>query len=711
MAPVPRMRDLLRAAIRRPADEPCLVAPWCRDGETGELLTRSAWSLAAIALWRRNVSTKSLTIWFPAYFCDSALDPVRGVGASVVFYPIRRDSEPEVQAWAQLAQDFPPDVVVMVHYMGRPSSSSAEFARLCAESGAWLVEDAAHVLRPTSGVGSVGDFVLYSPHKHLPVPDGAILVRRPNGPSSRRAGAVPMGELPPAWKTLETHYARRSKSRTVEHGVWLAKRLLQRFGVRRSLSVSEIVESPTRIQPAELAPALSWSASSLPRRLLSSSRKQLGRVARLSRRNARLWESAIAVAADEGVITFENPREAEVWTPYQASVICTERAARKRFSAWRAQGIPVSTWPDLPPEVIRAPEAHAAAWYLQRTKLFLPVHESIQAQDILRAIARPAREVADAPDVRLEWEASGETAWDGWLKNVGASNLLQAWYYGEAKVAASRWKVRRGVFKVNAEPIAVVQVLTRRLGPLQVNRVNRGPLNLRSLSNTEQLGVLREIGRLGNALGGSILLIAPELKLTGANALALETLGFRLRHWRTCESVRLDLRRPAAELLAGFSGSWRSLAKDISRPERRGVTIAVETDQVAHTWMTARHEELMRERRFDGVPPDLLRHVCSAGREQVLVVRAVRDGEAIAGACIAIHGVAATYLSGWSSGSGRKMGAMQMVLWAVVDILRDRKAEWFDLGGIDDDLTPGISAFKRGMGGQPYELVGEYFKW
>jgi hypothetical protein len=33
------------------------------------------------------------------------------------------------------------------------------------------------------------------------------------------------------------------------------------------------------------------------------------------------------------------------------------------------------------------------------------------------------------------------------------------------------------------------------------------------------------------------------------------------------------------------------------------------------------------------------------------------------------------------------------------------------LGGIDEELTPGISAFKLGLGGEQYELVGEYWKW
>ena len=33
------------------------------------------------------------------------------------------------------------------------------------------------------------------------------------------------------------------------------------------------------------------------------------------------------------------------------------------------------------------------------------------------------------------------------------------------------------------------------------------------------------------------------------------------------------------------------------------------------------------------------------------------------------------------------------------------------LGGISQEHTPGITAFKLGLNGERYELVGEYWKW
>jgi dTDP-4-amino-4,6-dideoxygalactose transaminase len=56
-----------------------------------------------------------------------------------------------------------------------------ELSDLSKEYGAWFVEDCAHCLKAVSGVGEFGDFVLYSPHKLLAIPDGGLLVVRKEG--------------------------------------------------------------------------------------------------------------------------------------------------------------------------------------------------------------------------------------------------------------------------------------------------------------------------------------------------------------------------------------------------------------------------------------------------------------------------------------------------------------------------------------------------
>ena len=90
------------------------------------------------------------------------------------------------------------------------------------------------------------------------------------------------------------------------------------------------------------------------------------------------------------------------------------------------------------------------------------------------------------------------------------------------------------------------------------------------------------------------------------------------------------------------------------------------------------------------------------------MLRAHAETEAVAGILLVRHGDAATYLIGWNGDEGRKRKANNRLLWEAVGELSRRGVRWFDLGGIDERLTPGIAAFKRGMNGAEYRLAGEF---
>ena len=87
------------------------------------------------------------------------------------------------------------------------------------------------------------------------------------------------------------------------------------------------------------------------------------------------------------------------------------------------------------------------------------------------------------------------------------------------------------------------------------------------------------------------------------------------------------------------------------------------------------------------------------------------DGEPVAGVYLAFHGSAATYLLGWSGNQGRRSRASHYLLWHSIEYLKQLGLLGFDLGGIDASANPGIARFKLGIGGERYELVGEYCRW
>jgi hypothetical protein len=163
-------------------------------------------------------------------------------------------------------------------------------------------------------------------------------------------------------------------------------------------------------------------------------------------------------------------------------------------------------------------------------------------------------------------------------------------------------------------------------------------------------------------------------------------------------------------LRAGLDGKWRNL---LAFAEKSGLQLEIGSDDSTFEWMITRYRELMLEKNFHGPPTGLLKALRENldNKSQLLILRAVSDGEAVAGICLISHGATATYLLGWNGKRGRTLKANQFLLWHAVVHLKQLGLRWFDLGGINEERTPGIAAFKLGLNGQRYELVGEYWKW
>ena len=708
-APVPRFGRLARSIVRGSAVSDSIVAPWCRAGDVGGLLSRSAWSLAAIVQWRaQRAENRSVRVWVPDYFCNAALDPIRSLGVTPYFYPLDAQLAPATGQLRELAEAGAPDIVVLVHYFGRPAAALAT-RDLCARTGAWLVEDAAHVVRPVDGVGEHGDFVVYSPHKHLPIPDGAVLVVRKSGPARFDEAAIAHFGKPSTWADQLTSVAgqlgKTNGDSDREALLWLAKRCLQRLGVRRMPRVP-VPFSDTGWATGSVRVPTAPAASALARRLLATEATRLDRAAGDRRRNQARWDDIVcraATPADALAAPAERAADGE-WAPYLAAFSVNALVAQRVYAEWHQGGRPVTTWPDLPPEVLAAPDRHHRAHELRATRLFLPVHESVGGA-ALRRLA-PAKD-ADGAHYSVRWDESTDAQWEAWLAAAGRSNLLQSWSYGNAKAATSRWSVRRCVIERNGEPAAIAQTLQRAVLGARLVRINRGVVPIGQLHPTRQAGVWRALRR---AVAGprSLLSIAPELDSSGAALNLLDALGFRRRDVLPWRSAWVDLQIDEATLRKRLNGKWRNM---LNAAEREGLALDAGSDAQRLEWMLSRYRQLMTERHFSGPPIELVRALHLDAPSRLLVFRAMHNGEPVAGIAVATHGAAGTYLLGWNGDAGRALKANQFLLWHAMLHLKNQGSRWFDLGGIDEQGTPGISAFKLGVNGQPYELAGEYLAW
>jgi hypothetical protein len=202
--PIPDLAGLAAFFFAGTRDDDGLARPW-RQGEAGFVwYSRGAFALEALAAWwTRSRAGRAPSLWLPDYFCDQATGPARQAGARLVFYPLTESLEPSWEAAERLAAGTAPDLFVLVHFFGR-AADAARARAFCRRFGALLVEDAAHVMLPVPPIGAAGDFVLYSPYKTLPVPDGGLLAVRDGAALTqlRRLAADDARPPPSAWPSM-----------------------------------------------------------------------------------------------------------------------------------------------------------------------------------------------------------------------------------------------------------------------------------------------------------------------------------------------------------------------------------------------------------------------------------------------------------------------------------------------------------------------------
>ena len=116
----------------------------------------------------------------PAYHCISMLDPALALGAEISLYAMSSDLSPSPTALDAAVSRCRtlPRALLATHYFGRIQDFST-LRQWCDSHAVTLIEDCSHVLMDESwraaGAGNHGHFVVASPYKFFPSPDGGLL--------------------------------------------------------------------------------------------------------------------------------------------------------------------------------------------------------------------------------------------------------------------------------------------------------------------------------------------------------------------------------------------------------------------------------------------------------------------------------------------------------------------------------------------------------
>ena len=241
----------------------------------------------------------------------------------------------------------------------------------------------------------------------------------------------------------------------------------------------------------------------------------------------------------------------------------------------------------------------------------------------------------------------------------------------------------------DGQPRAQAQVVRRRLGPLTLTWMPRGPIWAPDLPAADRDAFL---GALRHALPGGLWLANAS---SAAEASHLASHGYRaLIPGQTL--AELDLRPPMPMRLAALHGKWRNRLR---HAQGAGLTLhETAFDPTRHHSLLTQEAAQQRARRYRALPPAFTLAYAAQNPGAAQVWSAEHKGQHVAHLLILTHGDTATYHIGWTGPEGRRLSAHTLLLWQAANTLAERGIARLDLGPADTTLSPGLARFKLGSG-------------
>ena len=304
---------------------------------------------------------------------------------------------------------------------------------------------------------------------------------------------------------------------------------------------------------------------------------------------------------------------------------------------------------------------------------------------------------------------------------------MQSWEWGAFKRETGAWEPLRLAFERRGQVVAMASLLTRKLGPLKVMYVSKGPaLDYADIELVEQ--ALNELEGRATGFGVAWLKIDPDvIAATGLPGSAddrsdergrsLERM-LRRRGWRYSDSqvqfrntLTIDLRRGEDEILAAMSGNTR---RKIRAAVKKGVVVRAAT--VDDLPLLYQLYQITGER--DGFlirPFNYYRRAwvgfMRAGLAQAFV--AEYEGKAIAQVILFHFGRKCWYFYGASSNEERGRMPNYALQWEAIKWAKARGYAIYDMWGAPEafdasDSLWGVYQFKRGFRGQLTRHIGAW---
>jgi len=304
--------------------------------------------------------------------------------------------------------------------------------------------------------------------------------------------------------------------------------------------------------------------------------------------------------------------------------------------------------------------------------------------------------------------------WDRFVASDPGGHLLQTWAWGELK-GRFGWRAVRAAVERDGALVAGAQVLYRRLGPMTLAYVPKGPVLVDDDPAAAAM-LWRGLERLSRPRLTVALKVEPDWRDDEPQHhrwLCEQGLAPSPRTIQPRHTIIVDLTAADDDMLARMKPKWRYNTR---LAERKGVEVVeggVNDVSAFHDLM-----QMTGERDAFGVHSAAyygaaLALLAPEGRARLLL--ATFQGELLAGLLAMQFNGRAYYMYGASSNEQRNLMPNHLLQWRAMQWARSLGCTAYDLWGIPDvyedaETAPlaGVYRFKAGFGGEEVRFVGAY---
>ncbi|MBN2327999.1 MAG: GNAT family N-acetyltransferase [Candidatus Omnitrophica bacterium] len=303
---------------------------------------------------------------------------------------------------------------------------------------------------------------------------------------------------------------------------------------------------------------------------------------------------------------------------------------------------------------------------------------------------------------------SDPSLWNKYMRQCRETDFQQTWEYGEGVERCAGWKPLRQLVLDDQTPVALVQTLTKTLpivGPAA--RMQNGPMFFdysKEVPPNRAMEALRCLTSYWTKEKESALHLTPCLLPEDLPSDWISNLRLYESKEPFWNSIRIDLSIEADALRRNMRRTgWR---EPLRKAERLGLQTVWSQSDADFDFLLTQYRQAQREKGFSWPSADLVQVLWDRAKDSFQIVWIENEERRLAGMALFTFVDTSYCLIAWNGPSSRETHAANLIFWQSILYFQQRNYRWLDLGGIDPVNLPGITEFKRGMGGQEYRWAG-----